>query len=208
MLTFFKGTPKCSRTIWSFSSLTIAEKIYQYIWKNWQALVGPSAVGGPNGNYARTKLARISSSHLTKQRECSPSALQLRFGFLISPFTNTHPLQFQLHIYVFDEGFSLLQGWGNAVSLAPWYNTEIQICQSCFVTGSEEVLLIDTSGQARIFSLVAQQFRQVFFNAKLDQHVWYASSHQSRISFPSTASYINFLFSRWRLLDFIVSGWA
>ncbi|KAF5388164.1 hypothetical protein D9615_000204 [Tricholomella constricta] len=67
--------------------------------------------------------------------------------------------KFQLYIFVFDEKYTSLQAWGNSLNLAPWYNADISICRSCFVSCTEEILLIDTSGQARIFSLVTQQFR-------------------------------------------------
>ncbi|KAJ7195854.1 hypothetical protein C8J57DRAFT_534894 [Mycena rebaudengoi] len=64
----------------------------------------------------------------------------------------------KLHIYVFDENSSL-QAWGGAFDLSPWYTPGTHVCQSCFVSGCEEILFIDTSGQARIFSLITQQFR-------------------------------------------------
>ncbi|KAJ7430289.1 hypothetical protein FB451DRAFT_1500209, partial [Mycena latifolia] len=64
-----------------------------------------------------------------------------------------------LHIYVFDENFNSLQAWGNSFDLKPWYAAGTLVSQSCFVSGCEEILFIDTSGQARIFSLITQQFR-------------------------------------------------
>ncbi|KAH7918945.1 hypothetical protein BV22DRAFT_1041330 [Leucogyrophana mollusca] len=65
----------------------------------------------------------------------------------------------QLHIFVFDDGRGSMQAVGSAINLVPWYNDEIAICQACFVCGSEELLLVDSSAQARIFSLVTMQFR-------------------------------------------------
>ncbi|KAK7025055.1 VWFA domain-containing protein [Favolaschia claudopus] len=64
-----------------------------------------------------------------------------------------------LHIYQFDETFSTLQAWGNILDFRPWYTAGTFITRSCFVCGSEEILFVDTSGQARIFSLISQQFR-------------------------------------------------
>ncbi|KAJ7931787.1 hypothetical protein B0H13DRAFT_2227876 [Mycena leptocephala] len=64
-----------------------------------------------------------------------------------------------LHIYVFDETFNSLQGWGSILDLKPWYAAGTFVVQSSFVCGYEEILFIDTSGQARIFSLITQQFR-------------------------------------------------
>ncbi|SJL03909.1 uncharacterized protein ARMOST_07266 [Armillaria ostoyae] len=66
----------------------------------------------------------------------------------------------KLHVFVFDETHSTLQGWGSAVNLAPWYASQsVTICHACFVCGSEEILLIDSGHQARVFSLITQQFR-------------------------------------------------
>ncbi|KAJ7246483.1 hypothetical protein C8J57DRAFT_1360578 [Mycena rebaudengoi] len=64
-----------------------------------------------------------------------------------------------LHIYVFDETFVSLQAWGSSFDLRRWYTAGTFVSQSCFVAGSEEILFIDTSGQARVFSLITQQFR-------------------------------------------------
>ncbi|KAK0239015.1 hypothetical protein EDD85DRAFT_527825 [Armillaria nabsnona] len=66
----------------------------------------------------------------------------------------------KLHVFAFDETHSTLQGWGSAVNLAPWYASQsVSICHACFVCGSEEILLIDHGHQARVFSLITQQFR-------------------------------------------------
>ncbi|KAK0217807.1 hypothetical protein IW262DRAFT_1560097, partial [Armillaria fumosa] len=66
----------------------------------------------------------------------------------------------QLHVFAFDETHTTLQGWGSAVNLAPWYASQsVSICHACFVGGSEEILLIDNGCQARVFSLITQQFR-------------------------------------------------
>ncbi|KAG6331499.1 hypothetical protein ID866_7590 [Astraeus odoratus] len=64
----------------------------------------------------------------------------------------------QLHIFVHDDsrGFQAL---GSSINLAPWYNEGTSIRHACFVSGSEELLLVDAHAQARIFSLVTMQFR-------------------------------------------------
>ncbi|KIM92371.1 hypothetical protein PILCRDRAFT_417 [Piloderma croceum F 1598] len=64
-----------------------------------------------------------------------------------------------LHIFVFDECYGSMQALGSAVNLIPWYNDETSICHACFVCGSQELLLVDSSAQARIFSLDTLQFR-------------------------------------------------
>ncbi|KAF7308315.1 VWFA domain-containing protein [Mycena chlorophos] len=65
----------------------------------------------------------------------------------------------QLHLYQFDETFTSLQGWGTAFDLGSWYVPGSSPFKSCFVAGCEELLVVDSSGLARIFSLITQQFR-------------------------------------------------
>ena len=63
----------------------------------------------------------------------------------------------QLHIFVFDEELKSLRGLGAPIDLVPFYNPGVSITHACFVHGSEEILLIDDSAQARIFSLITLQ---------------------------------------------------
>ena len=63
----------------------------------------------------------------------------------------------QLHVFAFDEELKSLRGVGTPIDLLPFYGSGISIVQACFVHGSEEVLLIDSNAQARIFSLIILQ---------------------------------------------------
>lgn len=65
----------------------------------------------------------------------------------------------QLYAFMFDETFRALQGQGSAVNLAPWYQAGVSILQLCSVCGSDEVMLVDSNAQVRIFSFVTQQIR-------------------------------------------------
>ncbi|KAI0052041.1 hypothetical protein FA95DRAFT_1484280 [Auriscalpium vulgare] len=65
----------------------------------------------------------------------------------------------QLHVLAFDEQFAALQAQGSAKNLDRWYNTGVTITRACFVTGSEEILLVDSGNSARIFSLITEGFR-------------------------------------------------
>ena len=70
----------------------------------------------------------------------------------------------QLHAFVFDETFKTLQGQGSAINLSPWYNqADISIMQVSFVCGNDELVLVDSSAQVRIFSFVTLQFRCASF---------------------------------------------
>ncbi|KAA1477854.1 hypothetical protein DENSPDRAFT_625472 [Dentipellis sp. KUC8613] len=67
----------------------------------------------------------------------------------------------QLHLYAFDESLRTLQAVAK-VDLAPWfkeYSSEVAICHACFISGTEEILLIDSHLRARIYSFVTLQFR-------------------------------------------------
>ncbi|KAI9434837.1 hypothetical protein H4582DRAFT_1855657 [Lactarius indigo] len=69
-------------------------------------------------------------------------------------------VKLQLHAFVFDETFKTLQGQGSAINLGPWYSqADISIEQVSFVCGNDEVVLVDSSAQVRIFSFVTLQFR-------------------------------------------------
>ncbi|KAN0136209.1 hypothetical protein V8E53_006069 [Lactarius tabidus] len=66
----------------------------------------------------------------------------------------------RLHTFVFDETFKTLQGQGSAINLIPWYSqADLSIVQVAFVCGNDEVALVDSSAQVRIFSFVTLQFR-------------------------------------------------
>ena len=67
----------------------------------------------------------------------------------------------QLHTFKFDETFTSLLGLGSPVNLSSWYDTTVVIRHMTFVTGSEELLFVDDSARARMFSLITQQFRCV-----------------------------------------------
>ena len=63
----------------------------------------------------------------------------------------------QLHIFIFDEDLKSLRGLGTAIDLRPFHSTGVSIVHACFVHGSEEILFVDSSAQARIFSLITLQ---------------------------------------------------
>ena len=50
---------------------------------------------------------------------------------------------------------------GSAIDLHQWYTEVLSIRHACFVSGSEELVLVDSHSQARVFSLVTLQFRYV-----------------------------------------------
>ena len=63
----------------------------------------------------------------------------------------------QLHIFSFEDEGGSLRGMGSAIDLLPFYNNGETIVHACFVHGREEILFVDSSAQARIFSLTMLQ---------------------------------------------------
>ncbi|KAH8977864.1 hypothetical protein EDB86DRAFT_3157238 [Lactarius hatsudake] len=63
----------------------------------------------------------------------------------------------QLHIFAFEEENRSLRGMGSAIHMLPFYNNGVSIVHACFVHGREEILFVDSSAQARIFSLTMLQ---------------------------------------------------
>jgi hypothetical protein len=71
------------------------------------------------------------------------------------------PDKLQLYAFVFDETFRTLQAQGSPISLAEWYGqADVSILHMSPVCG-DEVVLVDSTMQARIFSFVTMQFRWV-----------------------------------------------
>ncbi len=78
----------------------------------------------------------------------------------VGSYLTVFPDKMQLYAFVFDETFRSLQSQGSAISIAQWYSqAEVSILQLSSVCGSDEVVLVDSNAQVRIFSFVTQQFR-------------------------------------------------
>jgi len=76
----------------------------------------------------------------------------------------------QLHMFVFDEEFKSLRGLGTPFDLLRFYIPGVSITHACFVHGSEEILLIDTNAQARVFSLITLQPK--YLRPSLSSFLW------------------------------------
>ncbi|KAH7884451.1 hypothetical protein F5I97DRAFT_1937890 [Phlebopus sp. FC_14] len=63
-----------------------------------------------------------------------------------------------LHIFSHNDGRGFV-AIGSAIPLNGWYNDAVLIRHACFISGSEEILLVDSHAQARVFSLITLQFR-------------------------------------------------
>ncbi|KAI9455080.1 hypothetical protein BJY52DRAFT_1151944 [Lactarius psammicola] len=63
----------------------------------------------------------------------------------------------QLHIFTIEDERGSLRGMGSAIDLLPFYSNGESIVHACFVHGREEILFVDSSAQARIFSLTMLQ---------------------------------------------------
>ncbi|KAH8977863.1 hypothetical protein EDB86DRAFT_2816692 [Lactarius hatsudake] len=63
----------------------------------------------------------------------------------------------QLHIFAFEDERGSLRGMGSAIDLLPFYSNGVSIVHAAFVHGREEILFVDSSAQARVFSLTMLQ---------------------------------------------------
>lgn len=73
----------------------------------------------------------------------------------------TNLAQLSLHVLEFDDTLRF-RAVGSSISLKSWYPVEgTSIRSACSVTGTEEILLVDSQAHARIFSFVTQGFRLV-----------------------------------------------
>jgi hypothetical protein len=54
---------------------------------------------------------------------------------------------------------------GSAIELHPFYNEDDFITHACFVHGRDEILFVDSSAQARIFSLTMLQPKYIRLSA-------------------------------------------
>jgi len=73
----------------------------------------------------------------------------------------TTSMQLLVHIFVHD-GTRGFQASGSPIPLAQWYGEGTSISHACFICGNEELLLVDSFAQARIYSLTTTQFRSGF----------------------------------------------
>ncbi|KAG1805444.1 uncharacterized protein BJ212DRAFT_1391820 [Suillus subaureus] len=69
-----------------------------------------------------------------------------------------------LHIFVYDDNRVGFQANGSAINLTQWYPEGTSIAHACFICGGEELLLVDTLAQARVYSLTTMQFRPATLN--------------------------------------------
>ncbi|KAG8690825.1 hypothetical protein FRC11_008866 [Ceratobasidium sp. 423] len=78
---------------------------------------------------------------------------------LLAIFHNTDSKGPELSLYGFDEILTSVQARGSSFCLKEWYDTEAKINKICFVSGFEEICLIEACGRARVLSLVTLNFR-------------------------------------------------
>ncbi|KAG2130165.1 uncharacterized protein EDB93DRAFT_1181059 [Suillus bovinus] len=69
-----------------------------------------------------------------------------------------------LHIFIHDDNRVGFQANGSAINLTQWYPEGTSIKHACFIYGGEELLLVDTLAQARVYSLTTMQFRPATLN--------------------------------------------
>ena len=69
-----------------------------------------------------------------------------------------------LHRFVFDENYAHLHSQGSAINLSKWYDGIPRILGLLFVTGTDDLALVEGNGRVRMFSLATQMFRYDFWS--------------------------------------------
>lgn len=64
-----------------------------------------------------------------------------------------------LYVYVIDPEFKTMVLSYPEIDLSAWYNRVPKIVQTVFVSGSQELLVIEADGTCRIFSLTTSTFQ-------------------------------------------------
>jgi hypothetical protein len=76
------------------------------------------------------------------------------------PLDLTHvQLKVFLDVFVFDPTAMSLTSRGSRIELTNWYEATPTFQAGCFVSGKEEIFLLEKTGRGRIFSLITEQFR-------------------------------------------------
>jgi hypothetical protein len=68
-------------------------------------------------------------------------------------------LEVFLDVFVFDPITMNLTSRGSRINLTRWYEAPPTLRAGCFVSGKEEIFILDGTGRGRIFSLITEQFR-------------------------------------------------
>jgi hypothetical protein len=69
-----------------------------------------------------------------------------------------------LDVLVFDPSTMSLASRGSRINLTRWFEPAPRFQTGCFVSGQEEIFLLEETGRGRIFSLITEQFRFAFKN--------------------------------------------
>ncbi|KAF8335492.1 uncharacterized protein EI90DRAFT_2913057 [Cantharellus anzutake] len=73
--------------------------------------------------------------------------------------------KYRLHVYAIDESYTSLNLRGSPVDLGRLRmgsDAETKFSKMCFISSLDEILLIESSGHARIYSVVQEQFKPAF----------------------------------------------
>jgi hypothetical protein len=92
-------------------------------------------------------------------------------GMQVRKIINNRPLESNLcgskvflDIFIFDPTTMSLTSRGSRINLTRWYDATPSFRAACFVSGKEEIFLLEESGRGRVYSLITEQFRFVCLN--------------------------------------------
>jgi hypothetical protein len=66
-----------------------------------------------------------------------------------------------MDVLIFDPKAMSLTSRGSRINLTRWYEVAPSFHLGCFVSGKEDIFLLEKTGRGRIFSLITEQFRSI-----------------------------------------------
>ncbi|EKM59291.1 uncharacterized protein PHACADRAFT_113812 [Phanerochaete carnosa HHB-10118-sp] len=158
-------TPRLPNSAYSFN-LTLSHRILfiQLLRDSRCLLITRNEVRGDVSIYLE-RLIDLDNAVKARRSKKTLSADKLH-GNLLFSFDETKRIlavctteKFHIHPFVFDEHYRSLQGLGSTIDFVNWYEPHTVLTHMVFRCADEELLLVDSTGRARILSLTTQQFR-------------------------------------------------
>ncbi|KAG8904121.1 hypothetical protein FRB99_002205 [Tulasnella sp. 403] len=92
---------------------------------------------------------------------------------------------FKVHALVADDSYRTLHSRGDPVDLTPWYNPAdgpVEVERLCFISGTEELCILEKCGRMRIFSFLIRGFRPASVNISANPMALFSTPGGSAIA--------------------------
>jgi hypothetical protein len=148
--------------------VAISEAVKREPKKKWNLAKLPNAMIAYDEVKRMLVLASVPSSQVGKVINNCPPELHLYVGSKVF-----------LDVFVFDPATMSLTSRGSRINLTRWYDATPTFQAACFVSGKEEIFLLEEAGRGRIYSLITEQFRFVCLNPQFlsESEKYYRPAH-------------------------------